>query len=230
MGLQICCAFRLAVVWPLALVALSPSAAPAQRCMRIESPHNRSAIEISFVRLATAAHLGTPLSQANYHVAQTVLGDSAGLVTTVIGVSSALHDIHLIALAGQDSICYMGGQQVDGLWVLPDLVQRWNGALARVAPSLQVTSPAAARRLALAVLSFATAYPIDSLAETNGACIPVPDSIFVAVGTARRFRDGWNVHGVVQLGGSRLFFVRIERAGTIGSFFIQDPPDALDDP
>jgi hypothetical protein len=154
--------------------------------------------------------------------------DSVHTLDVVIASADNLYDLVLVGLARADTLCYAGMQQTNGVWPAVDARERWDSALATVAPSLVVADAASARQLAAAALSFATGFPVDSMTESDGQAARPRAFEIRCFGRARWVDSGWNVTGVLFMGGRRVFFIRFSHGGELLNLFLQDPADPAD--
>jgi hypothetical protein len=190
--------------------ALAASQAPAQPCIPIVAGDRVRAMTRALASETESLRLDPADSSPHIPITHDVRADSAGLLDVLIGGPGGISGALYVALAGPGRLCNVQprsptlGRRVD-----VGAAQEWNEAVAEVAPRLRIAGAVAARRMALAALSYATGYAWDTVWTSADAVA-----------------GGWNVSGMMSAGGwRRLFFVRLAEGGRVATLFLQYPPD-----
>jgi len=187
----------------------SPPVLTAQHCIPVVRGDRNTA-------MADLLRAGLPWHpDSGAHVFATLPLDALGHVAVLLAtVPNQVGEF--AAVAGSDSVCGLVGT-LSHYALDPNYARDtvpWNAAIASAAPGFSIAIPADARRVGLAALAyFIFRMPIDSN---------------VVTASARWDGHGWNVSGAMNLGGRRLFFLRILPDGRIRTIFCQDPGDPPD--
>ena len=195
----------------LAALVINTGVLCAQGCVGVAGVNRNAAFGRLMALEVDRIGLRSPDSLSQMRFAPQLLADSAASLYVLVGwTRTGVSGGQFVAIAARDSVCALATRGIDfGIRADTDAFRQWNEGLPRVGAHVQVETGMQARRLAAAVLTYATSVTWDTLWTS-----------------VHEVGEGWNVGGAIALGGGRrLFFVHLDHHGQVESLFLQWPAD-----